>query len=374
MKRSRVAAIVALLAGATGIACNVLLGNEDGVFVRDGVIDAATTTPDGTTTSDGEVESDGGTIVDAPFENRECDARPNDDPKNCGSCGHDCLGGDCRTGKCLPVVMTEDAGAALSQRMAMSDEGIYIIGGGTLHRVGLDGGGASTLYTPAASSVLSDLAASPTKIVFAQSFGSAPSIRSCPLGACPDAAVESTSIVNPHALSLVGERPFWGDLSSMYASTSDPLAPEVFQAEDITATVGSPTRIYWGRTNDSTLRSALPDGGDVATLALDSGSIVQFAVRPDVLVWVASGALYTATPDGGSPRRLALLSGGTARVGLAGDDIYWLESTTGVLRRCSVAGSCAGEVVSLKPTADFAITQRAIWWVEQGGRLLRLAR
>ena len=336
------------------------------------MIDAST--PDGTTSADGPGESDGGTIVDAPFENRECDARPNDDPKNCGSCGHDCLGGDCRSGKCLPVVMTEDAGAAVAQRMAMSEEGIYIVGGGTLHRVGLDGGPASTLYTPTPGNLLGELAVSPTKVVFTEGFGALPSIRSCPFGACPDAAVESTSVAAPHALSVVGERAFWGDINAMYASAPAGGAPQLFQAEDVTATAASAARIYWGRNSAFVLRSALPDGGDVATLALDSGAISQLAVTHDALLWVANANLYIAAPDGGSVQRLVALSGGTLRVGLAGDQVYWLENTTGVLRRCSLAGPCAGEVVSLKRTVDFAITQRAIWWLEEGGRLLRLAR
>jgi hypothetical protein len=371
-RRTSVAAIVALVASATGIACNVLLGNEDGVFVRDGAIDAATA--DGTTTPDGEVESDGGSIVDAPFENRECDARPNDDPKNCGSCGHDCLGGDCRSGKCLPLVMTEDAGAAAAQRMAMSDEGIYIAGGGTLHRVGLDGGAASTLYTPAPGNLLGELALTPTKVVFTQGFGAAPSIRSCPFGACPDAAVESTSIAAPHSLSVLGERAFWGDINAMYASPDEGGAPELFQTEDVSATAASATRIYWGKNNVGVLRSAFADGGDLTTYALDSGAFAQIAVTPEALLWVANTSLYIAAPDGGSARNLTTLASGTLRVAIAGDQVYWLENASGVLRRCSLVGTCVGEVVSLKRTADFAITQRAIWLLEEGGRLLRLAR
>jgi hypothetical protein len=373
MKRRRgIAAIAAIAAGA--LACNVLLGNEDGVFVR-GDNPADTGTLDATANDGGVEENDAPAITDAAIENGGCDARPNDDPQNCGACGHDCLGGDCRSGKCLPVVMSEDAGAAVTQRMATSDEGIYIVGGGTLHRVGLDGGPASTQYTPAAGNVLSDIAVSPTKVVFAQAFGPSPSIRSCPLGACPDAAVESDSIAGPHALSLVGERAFWADLNAMYATAPGGGAPALFQSEDISTTAPSPTRIYWARSNTAILRSAFPDGGDVTSFVPDSGGpISSIAVTDDGLVWVANATLHIGALDGGSARRLTALSSGALRIGVAGDQVYWLESGSGVLRRCALAGTCVGEAVSLKCTADFAITQRAIWWVEEEGRLLRLAR
>src|SRR5688572_29850472 len=36
----------------------------------------------------------------------ECGVPAPDDPKNCGSCNHDCLGGTCEGGMCQPVVLT----------------------------------------------------------------------------------------------------------------------------------------------------------------------------------------------------------------------------------------------------------------------------
>ncbi len=374
MKRHRGIAVVTAIAAAA-LACNALLGNEDGVFER---ADAALETGgnDASTAEDGEPR-DSSTLRDVAIENGGCDARPDDDPKNCGVCGHDCLGGECRSGKCQPVVMSEDAGAGALQRMVISDEGIYLTGGNTLHRLGLDGGAATTQYAPPSGRFLGDVAASPTKVFVAEGLGGTPSIRSCPFGAAPclDAAVESTAIADPRALSVVGERAFWSDVNGMYAASPGGGAPELFQSEGVTSTAASGTRIYWGRSANVGIRSALADGGDVVTLVPDAGTVLsRIAVTSGLLLWVKDATIYIAEADGGLPRSLVATSGTVVRLAVAGDQVYWLESAGGVLRRCAVFGTCAGEPVSLKRTADFAITQRAIWWVEEEGRLLRLAR
>lgn len=50
--------------------------------------------------------SDGGDVVDGSVADG-CTAEIAADPKNCGRCGHDCLGGKCVAGKCQPLVLAQ---------------------------------------------------------------------------------------------------------------------------------------------------------------------------------------------------------------------------------------------------------------------------
>lgn len=77
----------------------------------------STTAPDAATTGDDTEgpetgEDDTGTSGGATCEDGlvacggdVCDIDLDADPENCGSCGHDCLGGECEQGECQPVAL-----------------------------------------------------------------------------------------------------------------------------------------------------------------------------------------------------------------------------------------------------------------------------
>jgi hypothetical protein len=88
---------IAIAAGVLSLACNALLGEKDIYFDPD----AAASAPDGVAPPPGPGPVDGGgDAIDAPT--GAC-VDVTADPKNCGRCGHDCLGGGCEAGACLPV-------------------------------------------------------------------------------------------------------------------------------------------------------------------------------------------------------------------------------------------------------------------------------
>ena len=86
---------------STLVACNALIGTRDLTFDPSapgagadgggggGDGDATPAGPDATSGTDASV------LVDAT-----CDS--DSDAKNCGKCGHDCLGGECKAGRCQP--------------------------------------------------------------------------------------------------------------------------------------------------------------------------------------------------------------------------------------------------------------------------------
>ena len=90
-----------LVSGAW-LGCNVILGNESAVFVpleRGSAADGST--PDVLVATDGS-SNDGGAEDAGPC----IEVATN--PKHCGACFHDCLGGQCVAGMCQPVELASD--------------------------------------------------------------------------------------------------------------------------------------------------------------------------------------------------------------------------------------------------------------------------
>jgi hypothetical protein len=61
-----------------------------------------------------------------------CSADTSDDPLNCGSCGHDCLGGTCVASQCQPIVL---ATSDNPEEIAVQGSTLYWTTGGTINTV-----------------------------------------------------------------------------------------------------------------------------------------------------------------------------------------------------------------------------------------------
>jgi hypothetical protein len=71
-----------------------------------------------------------------------CEVNTDADKKNCGSCGHDCLGGDCAGGKCQPIELANGQTSAAAIRVDAA--GVYwsiaVASTGKIMKVALSGG------------------------------------------------------------------------------------------------------------------------------------------------------------------------------------------------------------------------------------------
>src|SRR5262245_8002876 len=102
MERSGFAAICALATVTVGVACTSTSGLVGGESEGDG----GEGTREVTTFSARDAEADSSSVTAA----NPCAADTATDPRNCGRCGHDCLGGACEVGRCRPVVLASAAG------------------------------------------------------------------------------------------------------------------------------------------------------------------------------------------------------------------------------------------------------------------------
>lgn len=61
-----------------------------------------------------------------------CDINSDEDPMNCGECGHDCLGGECSDGECEPVSLLFDSSVTA---LAVDEDAIYFARTTSLQRM-----------------------------------------------------------------------------------------------------------------------------------------------------------------------------------------------------------------------------------------------
>ncbi len=94
-----------------------------------------------TETADDDDDSSGGSGGAPP----QCDGTVDflTDPKNCGICGHDCLGGECLQGICQPIVLSGEGLEPASVEVDTTH--VYWIGGMDIFRVPKLGGPTETL-------------------------------------------------------------------------------------------------------------------------------------------------------------------------------------------------------------------------------------
>jgi hypothetical protein len=99
-------------------------GGPDAVAIADAAVD---TIPDAGDTCDG------GAVTLAS------------DPLNCGSCGHDCLGGECANGACEPILLASHAAGAVG--IAVDDVNVYFTqyNAGCVSKVPKSGGTVSLM-------------------------------------------------------------------------------------------------------------------------------------------------------------------------------------------------------------------------------------
>jgi hypothetical protein len=120
--RNTTKSIIAGAVGALLFACGLsTLGSGPPATGEEGGAALEGDAPDSPSLADASSKDAPAAIVDGGADG--CAADLATDPKNCGACGHDCLGGGCGAGACLPFrVSYADASA---ESIAANDAGVY---------------------------------------------------------------------------------------------------------------------------------------------------------------------------------------------------------------------------------------------------------
>jgi hypothetical protein len=266
------------------------------------------------------------------------------DGANCGSCGHDCLGGACNAGVCQPVVLV--SGPSLVHALAVDAQSLYFTSdgfpSGSVQKMSLSGGAVTTLVSGVATP--QGIAVDATFVYWASEYGN--TISRIPIGGGAPTTLLS-GVTDAMGVAV--------DASAIYFSTID--TGSVWKAP---LSGGSP--VLLGTTTAA--------AGGVTGVAVDAGHLYFGTYSTVAQVPLAGGATTT------------LVTGANDAISVAVDDtfLYWTDLYGGGLMRQPLAGGPATTLVpgSSAYSEGIAVDAEAIYFGTTDTRdvstILRLAK
>lgn len=320
MVRFRRGALLVVLGGlaAAGLHCS-LLTSTDGLS---GGPDPSLVTEGGggpdvsISGNDGGEPGEDGAAIDGAAEGGCASLTPASmasDPKNCGACGHDCLGGACIGSLCQPVVLARDQG--IIRGLAVVGDQVYWASRGNsgIHRVSVAGGPSTALVVDAGLNP-SDLVVGPAGLVWLTA---------------SEGKVARASLDGGGVQVLVPARD--GGFTGRVAVTG--------------------STVYFTNFTDLTVERVELDGGGRAVVEDLQPEAYGLALGGGAVFWTTStgtdaGTLMAAGPGNQAPR---LLAGGLRRprtlklVGPALLWTHWIPGDGGAIVRADLAGDAAAD-------------------------------
>lgn len=386
-----------LLAGALVLTgCSALIGVND-IFLDPNAALPGEGGASETGTSDGplrETGSEGGT----------CTADLQVDKKNCGRCGHDCLGGNCAAGKCELVALAGSLAAPTA--LALDATYVYVANSGdnTVVRIPKTGGNVEQLVT--GWSTMLGVTVSGTSLFWSSNTGFGDGgggnfggLWTCTLPACTDKKNVSTAGYVRH-LDARNGYVYYGTMSDVRRVKADGtaeqiLAPSVNQTWSVAADA---THVYYNSNQNSLQRVLVGGGGEEPVGPLIANYVGFVAVDSQRFYWayvdVSKKGQILSGLKTAPATRVTYGNANEGAVGVASDEtnLYWSNDGTatgiesngdGELLTCPVAG-CTGDPVRLADKLHYAgaiVTDAtAVYFLEFGGRsgangrLLKIAK
>lgn len=267
-------------------------GNDAGAVPEAAVVDAWTETDAGTkadAASDAGKKNDGAPACTADLQN---------DPSNCGACGHACCGSECKRGLCSPSSLRTGltSTAQLVGSLAVDTQHLYLVGraqaASVVARIAKDGSGGAPIATAAAGAWISSLAIDTTDVFYAEASGSNLDGRVLRVSKSGGAPIEL-------AHGLTGAVAVAVDASAVYYSTDSGLfriaksggAPTPLASYPTKKLRGAPTQIAQDATSLYYDVLTHPDGasswsGDVMKVSKSGGSAAPIATDIHLLSYV----------------------------------------------------------------------------------------
>jgi hypothetical protein len=364
---------------AAWIGCNAILGNESAVFAPE---QSETGVPvDGSpnvdaTNADARIDDDAGPCVDTSF-----------NPRHCGSCFHDCLGGACVSGTCQPLELVTEEGAI--EGILLDATHVYWSNttSGTIKRARLADRFVETIFDGADGvGVGHRFALHEGVIYFAKAPLDAPhSVLACPVTGCgsmPQTVL--TDLANPNAVDVVDGTLLVTQLGGTVGQCTLPcdtgLVP-IAEGESypIDATKDG-TTVVW-----SLLTS--PSGGQIRVkVGNDAPFTARSGINPYTVALVGEEIVYADIAvgvkamqlDGGAFRSISRTQ--TKYMAIDTTGVYFTNnSTIGGVYQCPLSGCLDGgpPLASNQPNPDaIAIDDKSVVWVNTGSTpaILRIAK
>ena len=305
-----------------------------------------------------------------------CEEDLYDDPENCGSCDHSCLGGSCADGYCGHIAAVNGRSAGITSNIAFDDEGTLYWG--EQDEVWTWQGGSAN------SSEL--LKTEPAVVQWLVADGNGDVCWSAKNNGIRCASDLSSYVVTG---SDVGSRPiaadatnvYWVDLSyTLHKQPRSGGAPSTVDgASDADYIASSGSSVYWLDSDEGTIfRAPVSGGSPTQYVDTDPGS-KQIVVTGNTLIWAE------LTSDAWILRRANLATGATSDLytfetptgptGLGVDKtaVYWVDGTT-LYRRALAAGPAVAVTIHVTSRQNLATDDQYVYWVNEYDRIMRVRK
>jgi hypothetical protein len=297
------------------------------------------------------------------------------DGKNCGACGHDCLGGGCQSSQCQPVTLATGV-----SEIAIDANNVYWTDGVTMVMQGpISGGTATTLATGQSNPI--GIGVNATSVYWANdsiSMSGGGSVVKIPIGGGMSTLLASGG--NPGQLAVDGANVYWTDsLGHVVDKVATSGGTSVTLASTVTGAAPGDMAIdtnsvYWCTTTPpQEVRMVPKSGGSFVTLATGQPTASGVSVDATSVYWAttSTGEVRKVSIAGGTYTTLFSGQNNPHRTAIDGATIYW--TSDGGIQRGSTAG---GTVISVYSgaTQDIKVDSIAIYFTTFGKKLMRLAK
>ncbi len=306
---------------------------------------------------------DAATDVASPPTDGGCTTDPLTDPKNCGLCGHDCLGGECRMGVCQPVMLASAEQGPTE--IVVDDANVYWIAGYAVRSVSKNGGPVATLNDTAQFGTwegppmgvgMPSLAADGSHVYYItfgyQSLAALP--RALPEAGAADAALVLSDWNMDSRFTLDGTR--------LYGVLYDGVTPPSYRSLRWWPTLAADAGVLDPDASTNVLAdftyNTSPLGDEPVWLASDGAN----------LWWTTGNRVFTMPRDGADAgARFVMTEKGVATSIVAdGRSVFWLVPATGSVKRLDLpvpdGGTSTVVASSIDTPERVAIDQNQVYF------------
>jgi hypothetical protein len=326
------------------------------------------------------------------------------DRHNCGSCGHDCLGGDCADGVCKAFVIAQ---AAYPFSVAVRGGAVYwtsTLQSGAVYRANVDGGGR----TPLAASTWPFTVMTDSTYAYWTAGYDGGSLQRCFLGGCnDDPEVVYRGSDYPYGVASGDTATYWtlnpwdglgalpdagGAIWIEHQGRADAGGTQLIGDQAYPygiTTVGD--SLYWaddgpGAADQGVIMRANLDGTGAKPIATGQAyptNVIAYAGR---LYWTnlglakADGSVMTCAPSNCvSPIAIATEQHGPFGLGVDATGVYWTNSSGSTVAWCPLAeANCKAPVLATGQDSPYglALDGVSIYWTNysEKGSVMRLAK
>jgi hypothetical protein len=330
-------------------------------------------------------------LVDAGAEADPCTASPAEDPKNCGRCGHDCLGGGCKGGVCQPYAIVTGIEGPFG--VAVRNGVVYFTSTFlTVARCTVDDCAHTLSQLASNQGIPRGLTVDDTNVYWANAGfpfdggvfdggGYAGSIATCGLEGCAggNPVVLAPTEGRPVDLAVNASALFWtDDYNGLVRSCSvggcgqnpTTLATDHSTLSGVAIDL---TSIYWAEAVlGNIIKCPLTGCGSFTPFASGQVGPAKVDVTNDTVFWSASGAIMSCPTSGcgGAPRVFA--KGQSSPYAIAHDatNLYWtLFEHDGQVESCPLSGCTAPTVLADMQDlpSSVAVDDTSVYWANSGG-------